>query len=452
MSLSNRYGGWLRQTLFPLVLSTATAVYPQAQKAGPGQKPQPGDHTIRINVGLVQTDVMVFDRQGHFVPDLKLDQFELRVDGKAQPISFLEMISAGSAHDQEIWATQEGKDAPMFPPPSADSNPGRMLLFFVDDWHLSADSIMRSRTALSNLLNASMSSKDRVAIFAASGQLGSAQQLSGDKAVLLAVLEKLNFQSAGPEDLAWPPLTENQALMLDQNDRDMLTYFVSAILGKPVNLDANFYQGREVQDAVEVTKKRAAALVQTSAGIGERSLSALRDLLRSAALIPGRKLVFLLSDGFVLQTHRSDIVSRIGEVTTAAARAGIVVYTLDARGLVVGLPDAKVKRGPDMTGALAHSGSNEAAAPMDALNALAADTGGRFLRNTNALDTALITTLAEVSRYYLLAWPIDLDRLQPGRYSTIRVGVKGRSGLRVQVRQGSLDLSQLVSKKPVSGR
>ena len=179
MSLSNRYGGWLRQTLFPLVLSTATAVYPQAQKAGPGQKPQPGYHTIRINVGLVQTDVMVFDRQGHFVPDLKLDQFELRVDGKAQPISFLEMISAGSAHDQEIWATQEGKDAPMFPPPSADSNPGRMLLFFVDDWHLSADSIMRSRTALSNLLNASMSSKDRVAIFAASGQLGSGRGTCG---------------------------------------------------------------------------------------------------------------------------------------------------------------------------------------------------------------------------------------------------------------------------------
>jgi len=33
--------------------------------------------------------------------------------------------------------------------------------------------------------------------------------------------------------------------------------------------------------------------------------------------------------------------------------AGIVIYTLDARGLVAGLPDAKVKRAPDMTGALA---------------------------------------------------------------------------------------------------
>jgi len=88
---------------------------------------------------------------------------------------------------------------------------------------------------------------------------------------------------------------------------------------------------------------------------------------------------------------------------------------------------------------------------MDVLNAIAADTGGRFLKNTNALDTALITTLTEISRYYLLAWAMDPDKLQPGRYSTIRATVKGRSDLSVRVRQGSLDLSQLVSKKQEIG-
>lgn len=158
--------------------------------------------------------------------------------------------------------------------------------------------------------------------------------------------------------------------------------------------------------------------------------------------------MFLLSDGFVLQPHSSDIISRIAEVTTRAARAGIMIYTLDARGLVVSLPEAKTKRAPDTRGELAHSGSNEVTSSQDALNALAADTGGRFLKNTNALDTAMITTLAEVSRYYLLAWSIDLDKLQPARYSTIRASVKGRPDLKVRVRQGSLDLSQLVSKKP----
>jgi len=174
--------------------------------------------------------------------------------------------------------------------------------------------------------------------------------------------------------------------------------------------------------------------------------------LRSAEALPGRKLVFLLSDGFVLQPQRSDVFSRLGEVTTAAARAGIMIYTLDARGLVVGLPDAKTKTAPDSRGELARSGYNEVLSKQDALNALASDTGGRFLKNTNALDTALITTLTEISRYYLLAWPIDPDKLPPNKYSTIRVSVRGRSDLDVRVRQGSLNLSQLILQKPEVSR
>ncbi len=91
--------------------------------------------------------------------------------------------------------------------------------------------------------------------------------------------------------------------------------------------------------------------------------------------------------------------------------------------------------------------ANEISAPWDALNALAVDTGGRFLKNTNALYPALITTLTEISRYYLLGWSIDPERLQPGKRSTIRASIKGRSDLSVRVRQGSLDLSKLVQEK-----
>ncbi len=91
--------------------------------------------------------------------------------------------------------------------------------------------------------------------------------------------------------------------------------------------------------------------------------------------------------------------------------------------------------------------ANEVYASWDALNALAVDTGGRFLKNTNALDTALITTLAEISRYYLLGWSIDPEKVQPGKRSTIKASIKGRSDLAVRVRQGSLDLLKLVQDK-----
>jgi VWFA-related protein len=413
-----------------------------------GQQPAADNQTIRVNVGLVQTDVMVFDGKGRFVDNLKPEQFELRVDGKVQPVSFLELVAAGSAHDEEIWAQAAGKPGISAQPPGAGgSDPGRTLLFFVDDWHLSSDSIIRSRTALSQLINTSMSPKDWVGIFPASGQLGAVRQLSNDKAALLASLEKLSFVSAGVQDLEWPPMTEAQAVLIAQRDQDVISYFLQAMLGKTVDPLTGRNPAGEEARALEVIRRRAADLAQTSAAIAERSLDALGDLLRSSAELQGRKLVFFLSDGFVLQPQVSDVVSRIRDVTDNAARAGIVIYTLDARGLVVGLPDAKTKRGADMTGSLAHSGANEVTAAQDALNALAADTGGRFLRNTNALDSAMIATLAEISRYYLLGWPLEADVLQPGNYSKIRVTVKGHPDYSVRVRQASLDLSQLIAKR-----
>jgi len=405
-------------------------------------------------VALIQTDVEVFDKHGRFVPDLKLDQFELRIDGKVQPISFLEMVSAESPQDQAIWAKSENKTVPAPQQPAAMSSiPGRIVLIFLDDLHLSDDSIMRSRSAISKLLKTSMGPKDRVAIFAATGQLENLRQLTSYKAAVLASLEKLAYKSPGAQDMENPPMNETQAALIAQGDEDVISFFVQAIFGKTedeIMQDrfANYGLLRQVQDAKLTIRRRASALASASAALAQRSLDALSSLLTGYETLPGRKVVFLLSDGFVLQTKISDIAPRIMKVTDAAARSGFVIYTLDARGLVVGLPDAKTKRGADRTGSLEHSGYNEVAAPQDILNALGADTGGRFLKNTNALDTALNTALAEISRYYILAWPFDPEQVKPGKHSTVQVAIKGRPDLGVRLRQGALDLSRLVSEKP----
>jgi len=413
-----------------------------------GQNKQQADPTIRVNVSLVQTDVMVFDKQGKFVPDLKLGDFELRIDGKVQPVLFLDQVSAGSPHDEEVWAREAVKPMPAPATPAAGTyNPGRTLLFFVDDWHMCEESVLRTRAALANLVNTSVGSHDRAAIFAASGSLGSAQELVSDKAALLKVLEKLVFVSPGVEDKHWPPMTEGHALLIEQNDENVINYFLTAMT-KPDPFMGNMggLRGADPRLVREI-RDRAAQLASVSAAIGERTLSALRELVRASSVVPGRKTIFFLSDGFVLQPQRSNVIDRLRQVTDGAARLGIVMYSLDTRGLVVGLPEAKTKRAADPLGQLAQSGYSEVLVKQDALNALAADTGGRFLKNTNALDAALITTLTETSRYYLLAWAIEPEKLKPGKYSTIRANVKGRRDLSVRVRQGFLDLSQLVAAK-----
>jgi hypothetical protein len=120
---------------------------------------------------------------------------------------------------------------------------------------------------------------------------------------MLSVLQEFNFVSAGVEDLEYPPMNETQAAMIEQNDPDVILYFAREIAGTNRDILAGALMNENTEKAKEVVRKRAAALAATSAGIAERFLSSLRSLLRSAEELPGRKIVFLLSDGFVF-LHR----------------------------------------------------------------------------------------------------------------------------------------------------
>lgn len=58
------------------------------------------DEVIRVNAELIQTDVTVVDKRGRFVEDLKPEQFELKVDGRAVPLSFFERVRAVETRHQ----------------------------------------------------------------------------------------------------------------------------------------------------------------------------------------------------------------------------------------------------------------------------------------------------------------------------------------------------------------
>ena len=132
-------------------------------------------------------------------------------------------------------------------------------------------------------------------------------------------------------------------------------------------------------------------------------LGGLDSLVRSANKLPGRKLVFFISGGFFLDPHASSM-DRLQRVTSAAAKSSVVIYSMDARGLITGLPDASSDVAFDVSGQLTRSTLGELAASQDTLNALAADTGGRAVFNTNDLSVGLKRALKETSAYYLLAW------------------------------------------------
>ncbi len=425
----------LRRAIVSALLLCLCAPAPTAQaqdESRPLEKT--ADEIVRINTELVQTDVMVFDQRGRFVDGLTPEQFELRVDDQPVPIAFFERIIAGSA----IEAVQRNAPGSNNPNVSKQSLPGkksfrgRTIIFFIDDLHLSLDSLGRTRTALSNFIEREMGAKDQAAIASASGQIGFLQQLTDNKAVLRAALARLRHLSYRVQDTEQPTMSEYMALKIEQRDRDAQGFYIDRCLH-----DNRLYTPTK---CAEVVHDRARVVIQQASAVTANTLYSLESLMRSSAQVKGRKLVMLISDGFFLGAmHRyANAFDKLPQITDEARRHGVVIYTIDARGLISGQADATTNL-VDGNGVLDRANLGEIPASQDALHALAVDTGGRALRNSNSITGWVTDTLKETSDYYLLAWrPVNAEQ-RTDKFKRVTVRVLGHPELTVRLPRGYLE-------------
>ena len=406
----------------------------QGNSQTPEPKGQDQPDVLRVYTELVQTDVMVFDRQGNFVNGMKREDFELRIDGKLRPIEFFEKVSAGSGSEEFQIAAARGSAPRANNKVSAGPVPldrGRPIFFYVDDLHLDLPSLGAIRKLITRFIDREMGQNDEAAIASANGQIGFLQQLTDNKTVLHAALERLKLRPYSVRDLERPAMTEYQALQITHGDHETSSYFIDE------TLRAN--PGMTPDSAAAQVDMRARTLIQQGAYVTTNTLTGLEGLIRSASKLPGRKLVFFISGGFLLDDLNSDSRYRLQKITSAAARGGIVIYSLDARGLVASLTDASSDSQADPSGRLLRAGMGELSATQDAMHALAADTGGKATFNTNALEPGLTRALKETSVYYLLAWKPEEQTHHASKFRRLEVKVVSKPNLSVQVRRGFFD-------------
>ena len=388
---------------------------------------------IRVFTQLIQTDVMVFDKAGNFKDNLRREDFELRIDGKVKPIEFFERVAAGSANEEAQLAAARGSA----PSTRAKDKPvpldrGRTIFFYIDDLHLDLAGARAAKEVITRFIDAEMSQNDEAAVTSASGQLGFLQQLTDNKTVLRRALERLTTRPYQVQDHQQPPMSEYQALRIDSFDRDVTGYYVDALLRESPMLSR--------QTAENMVQSRANQLLHQAAYITRNSLVGLEHLVRSASALPGQKLLFFLSNGFFVHGRNSDARDRLQKITSLAARNGVVIYSLDARGLVSSLVDASTDAPFDPSFRLRRSESGEISATQDGLHALAYDTGGRTIFNTNDLGSGLKKALAETSVYYLLAWKPDAEKPSTSKFRRIEVKLVNKPDLVTRVRRGFFDL------------
>jgi VWFA-related protein len=429
-----------------IALVCLTAALNFEVRAQQPQKPQ-SDDVLRVNTELVQTAVTVVDKNGRFVDGLGREQFELTVDGKPRPITFFERVTSGSPREQQLVARGTAAEPPVTAAGAVVQ--GRRIVFFIDDLHQSPDSMNRTRQMLKRFTDEEMGPKDTVAIVSASGQVGFLQQFTTNKKVLEAARDRLaplQYDARG-FGTGNTKMTEYLALNIEteRSDNRILGFYVGECMKQnmpPKRSPAYSTLVAALKATCETDVKSSARAVLTQAAhITQNMYASLESLIRSTARAPGRKLAFFVSDGFLMDAgpHAAGLRDKLDRVIDAANRAGMVIYTIDARGLgTSGVVDAANSR--PMTGsadpAVATAQIGEVAATQDALNGLARDTGGRALRNTNYFDRWVADVLDETSNYYLLAWRPENDEEKAPKLRHVQVNLIGHSELTARAPKG----------------
>jgi VWFA-related protein len=430
------------------MLSTAAA----AQTAAPARTTQPqqqGDEeVVRITSALVQTDVVVTDKNDRIVEDLKLSDFEVYENGKRQDLRFMEFVNV--AGERRTEGTRPGGGLPETARIERDlttRDVRRVVAFVVDDLTIPYQDMITVRRTLRDFVDNRMEQGDLVAIVRTLGGKGLLQQFTTDKQLLRRAISQLNATASQYSAFNNPDQTG-----LTTEDLTPIDGGMNDAIERMVNAEINNELSRGVAD--ETTRL-------TRGLIGLSTAHAVIDGLRE---IPGRKSLVLFSAGVpVLKAGNvnaggvpvgvvggvsgglyNNINIALNRLRDNAVRSGVVINTMDPRGLgalrgVTGFQDTPGQsalgggnpgfgRGVSdleqaIVGPTLGAGSEQLS-----LRTLSDATGGVSVVNTNDFREGLDRVLAHTRGYYVLAYA-PAERFD-NKFRKLDVKVR-RDGLRV---------------------
>ena len=377
-------------------------------------------------------DVVVTDRNGRPVPDLKREDFTVRLAGKAVPIDYFARVDEGAIHGPDLATAAPDQVAGVAPSAEKAYVP-RYFLLFVDIGHVSPAARNSSFEALRDFI-ARMGPNDRTRIVLFDRSMKPVTQWLSSREALHERLSRIEKEQVGMSRL----MAERQTL----HDID----FTAASGANARRMQLRLAESYAEQQRAEI----------------RQLLDGVRSELSLLAPLAGKKVFLFLSGGFEFQPG-STMLSYVLRLDTRAARAGmlevnvhnfsqdleqitrranaseITFYTVDPRGLEaggLGIPISGVDEGmqarSDMTGL-------ERAGTQDPLVMMARETGGLALLNSNDFGKGFSRVDEDTSVYYSLG--VTLSKLPTAGYQQVRVSVN-RPGVTVRTRQGYAALTE----------
>jgi hypothetical protein len=192
---------------------------------------------------------------------------------------------------------------------------------------------------------------------------------------------------------------------------------------------------RAYQAAKSLVRAMASRQTQEAEHRARVLLDTLRQHLRSMRHFEATKSLVLFSDGF-LSSGGSVTSYQVQEVVDVALRSGVVLNSVDLRGLYTYVvPASEGFKSLESTSVYKQSLYQEDAfAQEDPLAQIANETGGVFFHNNNDLYQGLRDIVRRHSTYYVLTYAMPPQK-PDGRYRRIKLEVS-RPGLELSYRKG----------------
>jgi len=387
--------------------------------------------TFKLRVNLVQVKVVVRNEKGDLVRDLKREDFQLFDQGKLQAVSTfdVETPETRKARTEAAAKTQQGADAEA--PQQTMALPERFVALVFDDIHLKVEDATFVRSSARKLID-TMTPTDRVGIFGTSEQIK--QDFTSDKAALEKTLNSIipRPKMGKINDVTnCPDVTHYMAdQSINKNDTNVLPVVTTETLQCMFGGDTRM---------LAAAQQQAASALQLALVAGdtdnEFTYRALEDIIRRLATMPGERVIALASPGFLLSTQYVDETGIIDRAT----KAGIVINTVDARGLYA--PDIMGDISQHDTDTVQTAGykatyrTQEQTEDAYVLMDFANGTGGTFFHNSNDLEAGLSRAGGTPEVSYILGFSPQNQKMD-GKYHTIKVTLTGKRKYSIQARRG----------------
>jgi len=375
--------------------------------SGSAQAPQSAQSQYRVQVTseLVLVNVVVRDKKGNLVRDLKKEDFTLLEDGKRQTISTFdfenvdELATAGAAEAAVAGTAPDGSLLrPAEKSVALNARDRRLMLLFFDFSGMDPEQIDRSVDAAKKFVQTRMQPADLIALVS---------------------------------------LATNMRIDLDFTDDK--TKVLSALTAYTSGQGQGFDNG--ATGSAEGTAETGGAFTADDTDYNtfnaDRKLLALQSIMQTLGKISQKKAIIYFSNG--ISQSGVDNQSALRAATASAVKANVSIYPVDIRGLQAFPPGGEAQNA-SLHGQSAYNGAavlndlSSNAATQETLSTLASDTGGKAFFDSNDFGAVFSQVQKDSSAYYVLGFT-STNSLKDGRFRHLKVQLN-RPDLKLDFRSG----------------